>query len=188
MGTKGNLLSGPCLVYVDEGSGLVDVGYTKGGVKIDVTPKVKTFTVDQEGDSPAVRYISGVECKVMFSLAEYTLPNLKRAFLNAVPLQDDTTPANKKLDIRPLAGKAITGKKWVIKEIDPSTQAATTDKSKWVTIPNGAPSDSTVSISLTTEALALIPVTLECLPDEANKQVQIFFGDETVVDANESGF
>jgi hypothetical protein len=190
MGNLANLLGGPAKVYYDN-SGLVDVGYTKEGVKADITPKVFTFETDQTGKMPATKVLSGVEAYVLFNLAEYSLDNLKLALANAVPLQDDTTPTKKRLEIRPQPGKNLAtskGKKWVFKPIDPATGIETTNKDLWITVPIGAPDETTVSITWAVETQLIIPIRLYCFPDSANKDRVLFWGDETAVDANESGF
>ncbi len=189
MGTKANLKATPYAVYIDE-SGLQDIGYTKGGLKIDITPKVRIFTVDQLGDTPAKKVLNGCEAKLMFSFAENTLINLKRALLNGVPLQDDTTPTKQNITIRPKVGLSIPQKKWVFKPINAGV--ISTDQNEWITIPAGELSDAVTNLILNGDDLRLIPVTLDCMPWEAGTgsyaNAQIIFGDDTVVDANESGF
>jgi hypothetical protein len=188
MGDVAKLFNGPVQMLIDIAGSLADIGFTKGGLKIDVTPKVQAFTVDQQGDTEVKRVLKGVDVKVMFSCAEYTLDNLKRALVNGITLQDDVTATKKKLSIRPLAGKSLAGTKWVFKPIDPLTGVGSIDANTWVTVPKGVPDESTVSLLLSPDDLTLIPITLDCLPDSANKDEVIFFGDGSVVDANESGF
>jgi hypothetical protein len=188
MGNVANLLNGPVQVLIDILGTPTDIGYTKGGVRAMVTPKIQAFTVDQLGDTEVKRRIKGVDAKVSFSFAEYTLDNLKRALLNAVPLQDDATPTKKKLSIRPLAGKVVPEVKWIFKPIDAATGVGTTDANQWLTVPKGALDESTVELAFNNDDLTLIPITIDCQPDPANKDEVMFFGDGTVVDANESGF
>jgi hypothetical protein len=54
----------------------VDLGYTKGGVEVDVTSTTKPVTVDQFGESVINEYIMKREIKVTLPLAETTLENL----------------------------------------------------------------------------------------------------------------
>ena len=187
-GTIANLLNGPVQVMIDVGGTLTDVGFTKGGVRASVTPLIQAFTVDQLGDTEVKRRIKGVDAKVMFSLAEYTLENLKRALLNAVPLQDDVTATKKKLSVRPRAGQVVPETKWVFKPIDADTGTGTTDANQWLTVPKGCPDESTVELAFSNDELTLIPITLDCQPDTANNDEVMYFGDGTVVDTNESGF
>jgi hypothetical protein len=53
-----------------------DLGYTKGGVEVNVTTNTHKSTVDQFGDSEINEYIMGRTCKVSAPLAETTLDNL----------------------------------------------------------------------------------------------------------------
>lgn len=188
MGDVAKLFNGPVQVLIDILGTPTDIGFTKGGVRISITPRIQAFTVDQLGDTEVKRRIKGVDAKVMFSFAEYTLDNLKRALLNAVPLQDDTTPSKKKLSIRPLAGKVVPENKWIFKPIDAATGVGTTDANQWFTATKAALDEATVELVYNNDDLTLIPITLDLQPDSANKDEVGYFGDGTVVDANESGF
>lgn len=189
MGDVAKLYSGPCAVFYYNGTTDVEVGFTKGGVKLDVTPKSFTLMVDQLGETPANKVLTGVEVKINFALAEFSLENLKLAMANAVPLQDDTTSTKHRVDIRPLAGKSMydAAKKWTIKPLD-NTGQPTTDKNLWITAPKAAPDDATVSLSFMTGEQRTIPVTLVCLPDSAFDDALVIFGDTSVVDVDGSGF
>lgn len=183
-----NIKSGPFQFLIDIAGTLTDVGYTKGGLRVAITPRIGGFTVDQLGDTEVRRVVRGVDARVSFSVAEVTLDNLKRALLNSVPLQDDVTATKKKLSIRPKAGQALTGTKWVFKPIDPATGVASTDANTWITIPKAVPDESSVEILYSVDDMTLVPFSLDCLPDSANKDEVLFFGDGTVSDTNESGF
>lgn len=54
----------------------VDLGYTKGGVNVDVTTSTHPVTIDQFGESIINEYITKREIKVTCPLAETTLENL----------------------------------------------------------------------------------------------------------------
>lgn len=54
----------------------VDLGYTKGGVEVDVTTSTHPVTVDQFGESLISEYITKRDIKVTCPLAETTLANL----------------------------------------------------------------------------------------------------------------
>lgn len=53
-----------------------DLGYTKGGVEIEVKTETKKVMVDQFGNSEVNEYILGRSCTAKIPLAETTLPNL----------------------------------------------------------------------------------------------------------------
>lgn len=54
----------------------IDLGYTKGGVEVDVTTSTHPVTVDQFGESVINEYITKRDIKVKCPLAETTLENL----------------------------------------------------------------------------------------------------------------
>lgn len=180
------LLQGPAWLYYDN-SGLVQFGYTKDGIMLEVEPLTMDLVADQLGDTPARTILTGVKAQVKTNLAEFSLVNLKLVMANAVPLQDDVTSTKKKVSIRPLAGKTPTQRKFVIKPIDAATGVETTNKDLWVTIPKGCLIGPT-SINFNHREQRVTPIVITCYPDVANASEVLFFGDETVVDANESGF
>lgn len=53
-----------------------DLGYTKGGVEVEVTTEKYTVTVDQFGNSPINDYLIGRSIMVTTPLAETTVDNL----------------------------------------------------------------------------------------------------------------
>lgn len=69
-----NVKLGVCLVTFDG----VDLGYTKGGVEVEVTTETKKVMVDQFGNSEINEYILGRTCMVKVPLAETTIENLAR--------------------------------------------------------------------------------------------------------------
>jgi hypothetical protein len=58
--------------------GGVDLGYTKGGVEVEVATETKKVMVDQFGNSEIDERIIGRTCKAKVPLAETTLENLVR--------------------------------------------------------------------------------------------------------------
>jgi hypothetical protein len=54
----------------------VDLGYTKGGVEVDVTTGTHTVNIDQFGESVVNQFINKRDIKVTCPLAETTLENL----------------------------------------------------------------------------------------------------------------
>lgn len=67
-----NVKLGVCTVTFNA----VDLGYTKGGVDVEVSTETYTVTVDQFGSTPINDYIIGRTCKVTTPLAETTIDNL----------------------------------------------------------------------------------------------------------------
>src|SRR4051812_23802129 len=69
-----NVKLGVCLVTFDG----VDLGYTKGGVDVEVATETKKVMVDQFGNSEINEVIMGRTCRAKVPLAETTLENLAR--------------------------------------------------------------------------------------------------------------
>jgi hypothetical protein len=191
MGDSANLIAGPCDVLVEIASVDTNIGFTKGGVRISRELRTLPLLADQLGDEAASEVIIGSDVEISFAFAEVTLENLRRAILDSVTLQDDTTATKKATEIRSLTGKSTTSerRKWTFKPIDPATGVATTDQNKWVTAYKAAPSAGTVEMVFAHDEQRVIPIVLKCYSDSAaNKYRKIRFGDTTIVDANESGF
>jgi hypothetical protein len=69
-----NVKLGVCSVTFDG----VDLGYTKGGVEVEVVTSTKKVMVDQFGESEVDEIIMGRTCRAKVPLAETTLENLVR--------------------------------------------------------------------------------------------------------------
>jgi len=64
--------------------GGVDLGYTKGGVEVNVATTTHEVMVDQYGNTPIDDYIIGRTCKVKVPLAETSVDNFSRIMPGAV--------------------------------------------------------------------------------------------------------
>lgn len=69
-----NVKLGVCVVSFDG----VDLGYTKGGVEVEVKTETKKVMVDQFGQSEINEFILGRTCSAKVPLAETTIENLVR--------------------------------------------------------------------------------------------------------------
>lgn len=67
-----NVKLGVCKITFDS----IDLGYTKGGVEVDISTDKHTVTVDQFGNTPISEYITGRQIVVRAPLAETTLENM----------------------------------------------------------------------------------------------------------------
>lgn len=67
-----NVKVGVCRIYFDG----VDLGYTKGGVEVEVTTETYAVTVDQFGNTEVNEIVLGRQVMVRAPLAETTLQNL----------------------------------------------------------------------------------------------------------------
>jgi len=68
-----NVKLGVCQVFL----GGQDLGFTKGGVEVQVETESHVVTVDQLGSTPISEYITGRSCVVRVPLAETTLDHLQ---------------------------------------------------------------------------------------------------------------
>jgi len=73
--------------------GGVDLGYTKGGVEVEVTTDTHPVTVDQFGESIVNEYITKRDVKVKAPLAETTLDNLVNIMPGATLVTDGAKAA-----------------------------------------------------------------------------------------------
>lgn len=69
-----NVKLGVCKVFYDG----IDLGYTKGGVEVEVTTDTKSVEVDQFGNTPIDDIIMGRKVSVKVPLAETTVFNMQR--------------------------------------------------------------------------------------------------------------
>jgi len=71
----------------------VDLGHTIGGVEVTYTPEYKEVNVDKFGKSVVEKFLVGERIKAKFSLAEWTLANLRVAIERATLQGDDSVSA-----------------------------------------------------------------------------------------------
>lgn len=76
-----------------------DLGYTKGGVEVEVTTEKYTVMVDQFGNTPINDYIIGRSITVTTPLAETTVDNLVQIMPGATKIVDGTTPTKIKAEV-----------------------------------------------------------------------------------------
>lgn len=83
-----NVKLGVCRLYFDG----VDMGFTKGGVEVEVTTETHEKKVDQFGDAVMDEVIRGRNCTVKAPLAETTIENIYR-LMPGSELYDDGVKA-----------------------------------------------------------------------------------------------
>ncbi len=69
--------------------GGVDLGYTKGGVEVEVTTETFKVMIDQFGNTPIKEYITARTCVVRVPLAETTIDNLVATMPGATKIDTD---------------------------------------------------------------------------------------------------
>jgi hypothetical protein len=103
MSDVANVKLGPCTVTW----GATDLGYTKGGVEIELTTSKKKVMVDQFGDTEVNEYITGRTVLVRVPLAETDLDILASVLPGATLVTDGTTPTKKKININSSTGVSL---------------------------------------------------------------------------------
>ena len=91
--------------------GGVDLGYTKGGVEVEVTSETHKVMVDQFGNSEINEYITGRTCMVRAPLAESTLENMVKIMPGATLTETGGTQATGSIDLgvaNPADGDTLT--------------------------------------------------------------------------------
>lgn len=77
----------------------VDLGYTKGGVEVEVATSTHAVMVDQFGETEVNEYIMGRTVKVRCPLAETTLANLVAIMPGATLVTDAVDPTSMRVDV-----------------------------------------------------------------------------------------
>jgi len=96
-----NVKLGVCKVYYDG----IDMGFTKGGVEVEVQSTTHDVTVDQLGETPIAQLITGRTITASCPLAETTLENMI-AVMPGATLVSDGVKASGKVT---LTGVAVAG-------------------------------------------------------------------------------
>jgi hypothetical protein len=102
----GNVKLGVCQVFFDG----VDLGYTKGGVEVEMQTETKKVEVDQFGKSPIDEVIMGRMISVKVPMAETTLENLARIMPGATLVSTGGVKATGTITIttQPVANDTVT--------------------------------------------------------------------------------
>src|SRR4051812_12774795 len=79
-----NVKLGVCTALFDS----ADLGYTKGGVEVEVQTNTHEVTVDQMGETPIDEIITGRTVQVTVPMAETTLENLARVMPGSTLVSD----------------------------------------------------------------------------------------------------
>lgn len=86
----------------------VDLGFTMGGVEVEVTTTTHETKVDQFGDTVVNEYIMGRNIVVRAPLAETTLENMAAVIPGAKLITDNTDPQNPKKKVEVSSGTGIS--------------------------------------------------------------------------------
>lgn len=133
-GDLNNIKLGPCKVTFNA----IDLGFTKGGVEVEITTTKKKVTVDQFGETDVNEYITGRQISVKVPLAETDLATLASVLPGATLVTDATTSSKKKITVPSGTGLSLRGLANILR-LHPYA-LADSDKSQDLTIPLAAPS------------------------------------------------
>lgn len=98
-----NVKLGPCSVTFDSN----DLGYTKGGVEVEITTTRKKVMVDQFGETEIDEYITGRQVMVRVPLAEHNLTNLASVIPGATLVTDGVDSNKKRIDVSSNIGASL---------------------------------------------------------------------------------
>lgn len=170
-----NVKLGVCTVTY----GGVDLGYTKGGVDVEVATETHEVMVDQFGKSPINEYIMGRSCTVKVPLAETTLENLVKIMPGATLVTDTVDTTKKKVVVENGIGISLLDE---AKELILHPVAnASTNKSDDFVIPL-AGTGGNLQYAYKLEEERIFNVTFKAYPDPDDKTLFIV-GDKAVTGA-----
>ena len=98
-----NVKLGPCSLTWDG----TDLGFTKGGVEIELTTTKQKVTVDQFGDTEVNEYITGRTVVVRGPLAETDLATLTSVIPGSTLVTDGSDSTKKKIEVNSSAGVSL---------------------------------------------------------------------------------
>jgi hypothetical protein len=90
-----NVKLGACSVTF----GGTDLGYTKGGVEVEITTNRKQVTIDQFGETAVNDYITGRQVMVRVPLAEHDLATLVSVLPGATLVTDGVDATKMRIDV-----------------------------------------------------------------------------------------
>lgn len=170
-----NIRMGTCTLLYDG----VDLGFTMGGVEVEVTTTTHETKVDQFGDTVANEYIMGRNIVVKAPLAETTLDNMAAVIPGATLITDNTNPAAPKKKVEVKSGTGISllerAKELVLHPISKPL----TDKSEDLVIPLAATAGG-MNFAYKYDQERVFNCEFKGYPD-ADTGVLFIYGDKAVV-------
>ncbi|AMB48262.1 hypothetical protein [Methylobacterium sp. AMS5] len=164
-----NVKLGVCLVYFGD----EDLGYTKGGVEVEVQTETHEVQVDQFGKSPIDEVVMGRTVTAKVPLAETTLENLVKVMPGAKLVG---TGSDKKVVVTNAVGTSLLK---IAKELRFHPQAnAEDDRSDDFTIPLAATSGA-LQFAYKLEDERIYNTTFKGYPDPTTKTLFVV-GDNEV--------
>lgn len=150
-----------------------DLGYTKGGVEVEVTTEKYTVTVDQFGQTPINDYIIGRTIMVTTPLAETTVDNLVFIMPGATKIVDSVDSEIVKAEVQSGVGTNLIDN---VGELTVSP-LATSDASEDIVIPRAA-TGGNMSFAFNLDSERVFNVQWHGYPDPTTK-VLFIMGDKS---------
>jgi hypothetical protein len=91
-----NVKLGACKILFDG----IDLGYTKGGVEVEVISETHQVSIDQFGESTVNEFITKRNIKVKCPLAETTLDLLEKIMPGSTIISDQYNPAKRRVNVK----------------------------------------------------------------------------------------
>lgn len=171
-----NVKLGPCRITYNS----VDLGFTKGGVEVEVTTDTHKVTIDQFGETAIAEYIMGRNVTVTMPLAETTLENLVAIMPGATLVTDSVDSTKKKVSVIPGTGLDLLT---IAAELNLHPWALpASDKTQDFTIPKAATAGA-ISYAYKIDEERVYNCTFMAYPDTANGDVLFVVGDTTATAA-----
>lgn len=166
-----NVKVGVCSVTFND----VDLGYTKGGVEVEVSTEKYTVTVDQFGNTPINDYLIGRTIMVTTPLAETTVENLVATMPGATLI---TGSSESKAEVTTGIGINLID---LAQELLLHPISMGTDKGEDITIPKAATAGN-MSFAYQLDSERIFNVQWSGYPDPTTKLLYIM-GDPSITAA-----
>ena len=166
---------GPCAVYFGIAGSEVNLGYTKGGVKVRFSEEYAALVDDQHGTKPQERVLVGQGAEIDVPMAEYTLENMAFALHQQYQIlggKKIVVGENKiGTKVRDTYANSLLLKKYVAGL--PSTAVE-----DWIRFPKAAPTVTTLELMFNATDQRVISAVFYAFFDD--NDILYFLGDESV--------
>jgi hypothetical protein len=153
-----------------------DLGFTQGGVEVEVATESHEVLVDQFGTTPLADTITGRTCKVRVPLAETTLENLVALMPGATLITDGVDSTKLRVDVTSGVGTSLIDSAGVL-SLHPKVLSAS-DVSEDFTLPLAA-TPGAINFAYKTDEERIFNVEFTAYVDTSAGNLLFQFGDLT---------
>ena len=153
-----------------------DLGFTQGGVEVEVATESHKTLVDQFGTTPIAENITGRSCVVRVPLAETTLENLVALMPGATLVTDGVDSNKKRVDVTSGVGTDLLAAAGEL-TLHPKALAAS-DLSEDFRLPL-ASTPGAINFAYKTDEERIFNVEFTAYVDTSNNDMLFSFGDTT---------